>query len=113
VALKLDELEDVATALWRQIGRKPQLAVRTASVEAMRSLVATGAGLAIMPDVLYRPWSLEGDRLEVLPLQETRRRWRSGWCGGAACRFLTTRITSLPGQRVQSQPQTDLLLISV
>lgn len=70
VTLKLDELEDVATTLWRRQGLKPSVAVRTSSVEGLRSLVATGAGLAVMPDLLYRPWSLDGDRLEVRQLME-------------------------------------------
>ena len=70
VTLKLDELEDVATALWRSQGLRPTVAVRTSSVEGLRSLVATGAGLAVMPDLLYRPWSLDGDRLEVRQLME-------------------------------------------
>jgi DNA-binding transcriptional LysR family regulator len=34
------------------------------SVEAVRSLVATGAGVTILSDMVYRPWSLEGDKLE-------------------------------------------------
>jgi len=37
---------------------------RTDSVEAVRSLVATGAGVTILSDMVYRPWSLEGDKLE-------------------------------------------------
>ena len=42
--------------------------IRTSSVEAVRSLVATGAGVTVLPDMLYRPWSLEGDRIEARPL---------------------------------------------
>ncbi|WP_240902494.1 LysR family transcriptional regulator [Aquitalea denitrificans] len=108
VALKLDELEDVATALWRQIGRKPQLAVRTASVEAMRSLVATGAGLAIMPDVLYRPWSLEGDRLEVLPLQEATPTLEVGvvWRRGMQVSDNTHNFLTLAREYSRSHKQT-------
>ena len=36
----------------------------------MRSLVATGAGVAVLPDLVYRPWSLEGDRIEARPTVE-------------------------------------------
>jgi len=70
VMLKLDELEDTATTSWREAGRKPNIVLRTESVEAARSLVASGEGLAILPDMLYRPWSLDGDRLEVRGLLE-------------------------------------------
>ena len=65
IMLKVDELEDNTTEFWRAAGLRPKTVMRTASVEAVRSLVATGAGLSILPDVLYRPWSLDGDRIEV------------------------------------------------
>lgn len=71
ILLKLDELEDSTTASWRQSGLQPNVVLRTESVEAARSLVACGEGLAILPDMLYRPWSLDGDRLEARSLQET------------------------------------------
>ena len=70
IMLKVDELEDNTNAYWRASGLKPNVVMRTASVEAVRSLVATGAGLSILPDVLYRPWSLDGDRLEVRNIME-------------------------------------------
>jgi DNA-binding transcriptional LysR family regulator len=58
--------------------------VRTQSVEAARSLVATGAGVAVLPDLAYRPWSLEGDRIEArglveaVPPVEVAVAWRRG-----------------------------------
>lgn len=84
IMLKVDELEDNTTAFWRAAGLRPNTVIRTASVEAVRSLVATGAGLAILPDVLYRPWSLDGDRIEVrkilgeLPTVDIGIAWRRG-----------------------------------
>jgi DNA-binding transcriptional LysR family regulator len=60
------------------------VAFRTRSVEAVRSLVATGMGLAIMPDLIYRPWSLEGDRIDIrdvsgdLPSVQVGLAWRRG-----------------------------------
>ena len=60
------------------------MAIRTRSVEAARSLVATGAGIAILPDLAYRPWSLEGDKIEArdlleeLPPVEVAIVWRRG-----------------------------------
>ena len=55
-----------------------------ATVEAVRSLVATGAGIALLPDLVYRPWSLEGDRIESrdvsgsLPVVQVGLVWRRG-----------------------------------
>ena len=63
---------------------RPLVAVRTQSVEAVRSLIATGAGVAILPDLAYRPWSLEGDRIEArdlteaIPPVEVAVAWRRG-----------------------------------
>lgn len=68
ILLQVDELGDATTALWRTGGSDPKVLIRTSSVEAVRSLVATGAGCSVLPDMLYRPWSLEGDRIEARPL---------------------------------------------
>ena len=63
---------------------RPRVAIRTRSVEAARSLVAPGAGLAVLPDLTYRPWSLEGDKIEARdlldepPPVEVAVMWRHG-----------------------------------
>jgi len=44
--------------------------LRTASTEAVRSLVAAGLGVSIQPDMTYRPWSLEGDIIEARPIAD-------------------------------------------
>ncbi len=69
IGLSIDEMPQSIAAMWQAAGIRPNLALTTASVEAVRSLVATGAGLTILPDMAFRPWSLEGDRLEARPLQ--------------------------------------------
>jgi DNA-binding transcriptional LysR family regulator len=76
-----EELQAVSHAVWRtQPHRRP--AYRSASVEAIRGLVGTNAGLAILPDLLYRPWSLDGDRIlakrtrEALPTVDIGLVWR-------------------------------------
>ncbi len=70
IMLSLDEIQETAEAFWREHGLRPTVAFRTRSVEAVRSLVATGAGVAVLPDLVYRPWSLEGDRIEARPMVE-------------------------------------------
>jgi len=69
IALTIDEIPQITRSLWTARGIRPNIALNTASVEAVRSLVATGAGVAVLPDMAYRPWSLEGDRLEARPLE--------------------------------------------
>lgn len=84
ILLTLDEIEEPTSRLIGALGTKPRIAFRTRSVEAVRSLVATGAGLALLPDLVYRPWSLEGDRIEsrdvsgALPFVQVGIVWRKG-----------------------------------
>lgn len=84
IQLMVDEIEESTRRLTAALPVKPQIAFRTRSVEAVRSLVATGAGLAILPSLVYRPWSLEGDRIEIrdvsgdLPTVQVGLAWRKG-----------------------------------
>jgi DNA-binding transcriptional LysR family regulator len=84
IQLMVDEIEESTRSLTAALPVKPQIAFRTRSVEAVRSLVATGAGLAILPGLVYRPWSLEGDRIEIrdvsgdLPSVQVGLAWRRG-----------------------------------
>ncbi len=84
IMLDVDEMERNLRALWQARGWQPNVVLRTRSVEAVRSLVATGAGLAILPQLAFRPWSLEGDRLEFRPIADLTRSidvgivWRRG-----------------------------------
>ena len=43
---------------------------KTSSVEAIRTMVASGMGVTILSDLIYRPWSLEGDRIETRDITE-------------------------------------------
>jgi len=84
IMLTVDEIEENTGKLLSAIGARPHVAFRTRSVEAVRSLVATGAGVALLPDLVYRPWSLEGDRIEsrdisgALPVVQVGTVWRRG-----------------------------------
>ncbi|CAM5573050.1 DNA-binding transcriptional LysR family regulator [Aquamicrobium terrae] len=84
IMLTIDEIEENMGRLLAAFGARPHIAFRTRSVEAVRSLVATGAGVALLPDLVYRPWSLEGDRIESrdvsgsLPVVQVGMVWRRG-----------------------------------
>ncbi len=88
VMLSVEEIEEATKGFWAASGIRPKVAFRTRSVEAVRSLVATGAGIAVLPDLVYRPWSLEGDRIEARPAAEPLPAIRVGlaWRRGAAMR---------------------------
>jgi DNA-binding transcriptional LysR family regulator len=70
IQLNVDEMDRNAQRLWRGAGLQPQITLRTASTEAVRSLVAAGLGVSIQPDMTYRPWSLEGDIIEARPIAD-------------------------------------------
>jgi len=63
VMLTVDEAGQTASRYWKAAGLKPRIIFRTSSVEAVRSMVADGMGLTILSDMVYRPWSLEGQRI--------------------------------------------------
>ena len=56
--------------LWSKTPYRPSVQLRTSSVEAVRSIVANGQGVAILSDMVHRPWALEGRRIETIELSE-------------------------------------------
>ena len=65
VMLTVDEARHTAMKYWRVAGCEPATIFNTSSVEAVRSMVAGGMGVSILSDLIYRPWSLEGQRIET------------------------------------------------
>ncbi|MGF6393750.1 LysR family transcriptional regulator [Pseudomonas plecoglossicida] len=70
ILLTVDEAEQSAMRYWEQAGQRPEVRVRTSSVEAVRSMVANGSGVAILSDLVHRPWSLEGKRIETVTISD-------------------------------------------
>lgn len=64
VMLTVDEASRTAGRYWDAHGLAPNVVFSTSSVEAVRSMVAAGMGVTILSDMVYRPWSLEGQRIE-------------------------------------------------
>jgi DNA-binding transcriptional LysR family regulator len=65
IMLTVDEAAHTSQRYWAGTRFEPQVILRTSSVEAVRSMVANGQGISILSDMVYRPWSLEGRRLET------------------------------------------------
>ena len=84
VMLTVDEAEKTASRYWQESGFAPRVALSTSSVEAVRSLVATGVGVTILSDMVYRPWSLDGQRIEArriiepIPTMDVGLAWTRG-----------------------------------
>lgn len=70
IMLTVDEASHTALKYWSQTPYQPKITLRTSSIEAVRSLVANGQGVAILSDMVHRPWSLEGRRIETVNLRD-------------------------------------------
>jgi DNA-binding transcriptional LysR family regulator len=70
VILEADRVESVLNALWSRHGLNPPVLLRSSSLEAVRSLVGIGAGIALLPDFLYRPWTLDAEHVEARNLRD-------------------------------------------
>ena len=70
IMLTVDEASNTALRYWNQTPYRPRVIFKTSSVEAVRGMVASGMGVSILSDMVYRPWSLEGRRLEVISLAD-------------------------------------------
>lgn len=82
IMLSVDEAHQTASRYWTPTGLRPNVTFTTSSVEAVRSMVADGLGLTILSDMVYRPWSLEGQRIErrdvvtPIPTMDVGLAWR-------------------------------------
>ncbi|MGY6251619.1 LysR substrate-binding domain-containing protein, partial [Bosea thiooxidans] len=65
-----DEADISAQRYLREHGFTPNIVLKTTSMEAVRGMVATGAAVTILANLVYRPWSLDGHRVELRPLRE-------------------------------------------
>ena len=70
IMLTVDEASNTAQKYWNRTPYRPGTIFRTSSVEAVRSMVANGMGISILSDMVYRPWSLDGRRVEVIPVAD-------------------------------------------
>ncbi len=84
VMLTVDEANQTAERYWKPTGLTPNVMFKTTSVEAVRSMVAAGRGVTILSDMVYRPWSLEGQRIETrnlaadIPTMDVGLAWKRG-----------------------------------
>ncbi len=84
IMLQVDEAAHTTLRYWQNSPYQPAVKLRTSSIEAVRSMVANGQGVTILSDMVYRPWSLEGRRIEStllsdpVPPMEVGLAWKRG-----------------------------------
>lgn len=77
----VDDAHRNAMRYWKSAGIEPASVIRTSSMEALREMVALGLGVTILSDLVFRPWSLEGRRIQAvaveghLPVMEVGLAW--------------------------------------
>jgi DNA-binding transcriptional LysR family regulator len=83
IMLTVDEAEQTTRRYWRKTSLSPNVILSTSSVEAVRSFVAGGLGVTLLSDIIYRPWSLESERIErrslstPIPSMDIGMAWKS------------------------------------
>lgn len=70
IGLTVDEAMRTQHRYWEDLGFAPNVVFETSSVEAVRTMVAAGMGVTVLSDMVYRPWSLDGRRLETRNIKE-------------------------------------------
>ncbi|MBC8749818.1 MULTISPECIES: LysR family transcriptional regulator [Paraburkholderia] len=82
IMLTVDEGEQSSMRYWKKERLTPNVILRTGSVEALRGLVSHGFGVTILSEMVFRPWSLEGKRIEArdvanaIPQMDVGMLWR-------------------------------------
>jgi DNA-binding transcriptional LysR family regulator len=66
IMLTVDEAAHSSMKYWSAQKVQPRVRLRTSSIEAVRSMVANQQGVTILSDMVYRPWSLEGKRIQTV-----------------------------------------------
>ena len=103
IMLTVDEAAYTALRYWNETPFKPDVRLRTSSVEAVRSMVANGSGVAVLSDMVYRPWSLEGRRIETIQLKDPIPPMNVGlaWRKGAEISPAMRAVRSISGMPIR------------
>lgn len=93
IFLQVDEGARNSTKYWDEAGLRPVSGLTTTSMEALREMVALGLGVTILSDMVFRPWSLDGRRIQTLsvdwplPAMEIGMAWKQDHLSSAAAAF--------------------------
>ena len=105
IVLEADRIDEIMNSVWARHQLKPRTILRTASLEAVRSLVGAGAGVAVLPDFLYRPWTLDAEHVEVRRLRDEIPAVDGGlvWRRGSAHKAAATEFIELAREQSRSR----------
>jgi len=95
VLLEMDDHVKTWKRYWQAQPRQPEIVLRSHSIEAVRNWVGSGLGITILSDLIFRPWSLDGDHLsrreltEPVPGMQIGFLSRNAGCSSLAGHFVT------------------------
>jgi DNA-binding transcriptional LysR family regulator len=112
--LDMDGHVQIVNKYWHECGLTPNVWMKSKSIEAIRSLVSLGQGVTILSDLVYRPWSLEGNRISrrdlssPVPTMDVGVVWRRSGTMSMPCRELVELLRSwkktMPGPKSVNLP---------
>lgn len=105
VVLEADRIDDLMNGVWARHQLKPRTILRTSSLEAVRSLVGAGTGIAVLPDFLYRPWTLDAEHIEARRLRDDVPTVDVGlvWRRGSALKIAAQEFIDLAREQSRSR----------
>jgi DNA-binding transcriptional LysR family regulator len=108
VALEADRVDHLMRGAWARHQLKPRIILRTSSLEAVRSLVGAGMGIAVLPDFLYRPWTLDAEHVDIRPLRDELATVDVGlvWRRGLAAKPVTSAFIELAREQSRTRRPT-------
>lgn len=68
--LTIDGAMEFTNKFWENTQRKPNYVLQTSSLESVRGFVGQGLGVTILSDMVYRPWSLDGKKINAVRVEE-------------------------------------------
>jgi DNA-binding transcriptional LysR family regulator len=107
IVLAADRIEAIMGAVWARHGLQPRTLLKTSSLEAVRSLVGAGVGIAVLPDFLYRPWTLDTEHVDVRAVREDLPTVDVGliWRRGSALKPAASEFIDIARDRSRKTPR--------
>ena len=69
IMITIDDTPSFTEKFWQASGLEANYVLQTSSLESVRGFVGQGLGVTILSDMVYRPWSLDGKKINAIPLE--------------------------------------------
>ncbi|MDY3331964.1 MAG: LysR family transcriptional regulator [Pelistega sp.] len=66
----IDDAVEFTNKFWENSQLTPNYVLQTSSLESVRGFVGQGLGVTILSDMVYRPWSLDGKKINAIKISD-------------------------------------------